>query len=120
MSVFITVATACFCVKYNYRPVRWYNDRTMSYDLPPPPPQAPSHSCLHFVVSSKRTGTSDPPVNVRWHKWQPCVLKARSVSAHNNSWSGSADGLLHAGSSRVSETPGLLGEHLESGRAERV
>lgn len=42
----------------------------------PPKPHPHHPKCLHFVVSSGQTGTSNPPVKVRWRKWQLCVFMA--------------------------------------------
>lgn len=52
----------------------------------PSPPRQPGSphppSCLHVAVWVKWTGTSDPPVNVRWHKRHLCVF----VAAQRNTW----------------------------------
>lgn len=114
----VCVAICCWCVKHNKEDdwppylevlslqinVIWLVSWLL-YSLP----AAPSPSCLHFVVSTKQTRTSNPPVKVRWHKWQRCVFMALSASAQNNTWPGAAGCSAPRGVlTYVTETQGLL------------
>lgn len=111
--------------------MKHYHYRTLSYDLSVgyrPPlllllPQAPSPICLHFVVPSRQTGTSNTPVNVRWHKLQLCVyclwpcrlLLPRFSWECHLAW-GLLAVLSHTGSSHMSLKLKASSEHLEWGK----